>query len=104
MAYVATVRHDGTEIQIGVSRYDAKSRSDDAEMAVAVADEWQRRGLGTMLVKELVQTARSNGVKRLYSIALVGNVAMRALAKNLGMNARQDSSNLNQIMYSLALS
>jgi GNAT superfamily N-acetyltransferase len=103
MAFVATVRHDGTEIEIGVSRYAANSRSDVGEMAVTVADEWQQRGLGTMLVKKIIQFARSNGMKQLCSIALADNVAMRALAKDLGMSASRDPSNPNQIIYSLTL-
>lgn len=103
MAFVATVRHDGAEMEIGVSRYAADSRPDVREMAVTVADDWQRRGLGTMLVKELIQSARSNGVKQLYSIGLADNVAMRALAKAVGMSASRDRSNPNQIIYSLTL-
>ena len=103
MAFVATVRHDGTEIEVGVSRYAPNSRSDVREMAVTVADEWQQRGLGTMLMKQLIQSARDNGVKQLYSIDLADNVAMRALAEDLGMSANRDPSNPTQTIYSLTL-
>ena len=50
MAFVATVRRDGVETEIGVSRYAPNSRSDAREIAVTVADEWQHKGLGTMLM------------------------------------------------------
>jgi RimJ/RimL family protein N-acetyltransferase len=103
MAFVATIREDGRETEIGVSRYASNSKSDVREIAVTVADEWQRKGLGTILMKQLIQSARSNGVKHLYSIDLADNTAMRALAEDLGMSASTDLNNPQQIIYSLAL-
>jgi len=70
MAFVATVSRNGREMEIGVSRYAPNSRSDVREIAVTVADEWHHRGVGTLLMKQLIQTARTNGVKQLYSVDL----------------------------------
>jgi hypothetical protein len=53
-------------------------------------------------MKQLIQSARSNGVKHLYSIDLADNAGMRALAEDLGMSASRDPSNPQQTMYSLA--
>ena len=103
MAFVATIRDDGRETEIGVSRYAPNSSSDVREIAVTVADDWQRKGLGTMLMKQLIQSAQSNGVKHLYSIDLADNAAMRALAGDLGMSASRDPNDLQQTIYSLAL-
>jgi GNAT superfamily N-acetyltransferase len=103
MAFVATIREDGRETEIGVSRYAPNSSSDVREIAVTVADDWQRKGLGTTLMKQLIQSARSNGVKHLYSIDLADNAGMRALAEDLGMSASRDPSNPQQTIYSLAL-
>jgi GNAT superfamily N-acetyltransferase len=103
MAFVATVHRDGGEREIGVSRYAPNSRADVREIAVTVADEWQHRGLGTLLMKQLIQSARSNGVKELYSIDLADNSAMHALATDLGMSAHTDPADPTQIVYSLSL-
>ena len=103
MAFVATVRRNDREMEIGVSRYAPNSKSEVREIAVTVADEWQHKGLGTTLMKELIQTARSNGVKQLYSIDLADNTAMRALAKDLGMSEARDPSDPHQRIYSLKL-
>jgi RimJ/RimL family protein N-acetyltransferase len=103
MAFVATIRRDGREIEIGVSRYAPNSRSDVREIAVTVADEWQQKGLGTELMKSLIQSARSNGVKQLYSIELSDNAAMRALADDLHMSAHRDPDDPHQTIYSLQL-
>ncbi len=103
MAFVATIRRDGQEVEIGVSRYAPNSRSDVREIAVTVADEWQHKGLGTKLMGQLIQSARSNGVKQLYSVELSDNSAMRALAKDLNMSASRDPNDPHQTIYSLQL-
>jgi len=52
---------------VGVARFIRIPREpDQAEMAVTVADSWQRRGLGTALPRELAQRAarRTSGTSR----------------------------------------
>jgi L-amino acid N-acyltransferase YncA len=73
------------------------------EIAVTVADEWQHKGLGRKLMEQLIQSARSNGVKRLYSIELSDNAAMRALAEDLKMDVERDPNDPHQTIYSLRL-
>ena len=103
MAFVATTRDAGRETEIGVSRYAPNSSADVREIAVTVADDWQGRGLGTMLMKQLIKSARDNGVKHLYSVDFADDAAMRALADDLGMSARGDPANPQQTIYSLEL-
>lgn len=103
MAFVATIQRDGRETEIGVGRYAPNSRADVREIAVTVADEWQRKGLGTKLMKQLIQSAQCNGVKQLYSIELSDNAVMRSLAKDLNMSARPDPDDPHQTIYSLQL-
>jgi GNAT superfamily N-acetyltransferase len=103
MAFVATVQNDGRETEIGVSRYVQSSKDDVREMAVAIADEWQQKGLGQLLVEPLIAHAKSRGVKRLYSVDFADNTAMRELASALGMGVRRDPGDANQVIYSLTL-
>jgi hypothetical protein len=103
MAFVATIRHGGLETEIGVSRYAPNSRSDVREIAITVADGWQHTGLGTKLMRQLIQSAQCNGVKQLYSVELSDNAAMRALASELGMSAHGDPTDPHQTIYSLQL-
>ena len=103
MAFVATVLRKGREVEIGVARYAPYAGSNTREIAVTVADEWQQRGLGTTLVKHLIETAKVNGVTQLYSVGFVDNRAMAALAKNFGMVSMRDPSDPHQVIYSLAL-
>jgi RimJ/RimL family protein N-acetyltransferase len=103
MAFVATVSENGHEVEIGVSRYAPNASGDVREMAVTVADAWQNKGLGIRLTRQLIQHAREHGVRRLYSMDLADNDAMRHLAKDLGMTAMPDPDDTHQVIYSLTL-
>jgi GNAT superfamily N-acetyltransferase len=103
MAFVATVRQDGREVEIGVSRYAPNSHCDVREVAVTVADEWQHKGLGASLMNQLIKTARLQGIKQLYSVNLADDIGMSALAKELGMRSIRDPSDPHQTIHSLTL-
>jgi RimJ/RimL family protein N-acetyltransferase len=102
-AFIATTTQEGEEREIGVVRYAADTRPDVREMAITVADEWQKKGLGTLLAEQLIGFARELGIKKLYSIDLAGNSHMRALADHLGMSVHRDPNDAHQVIYSLAL-
>ena len=64
---------------VGVARY-VRTGPETAEPAVVVADDWQGRGVGSALLRRLVQRARSEGIRRFEAPVLAGNVeAIRAL-------------------------
>jgi len=56
----------------------------EAELAIAVADDWQQRGLGDRLLVQLLRQARNRGVDLLFGEALNDNVAVRKLAQRQG--------------------
>ena len=101
MAFVAIIQDKGNEKQIGVSRYAINQYGDSYEFSVAVSDQWQNKGLGTLLMKYLIDYARKQGVERLYSIDFTDNYKMRSLAKDLGMHAESDPNDSKQVIYSL---
>ena len=49
---------------VGVARYARGPEPDAAELAVVVADAWQRQGVGTRLLAALGERARGEGVRR----------------------------------------
>ena len=65
-ALLAVLRERGIEKIIGVGKYNAIRAGNEpprkAEMVVAVADEHQGRGIGTLLLEHLVQIGRSHGI------------------------------------------
>jgi GNAT superfamily N-acetyltransferase len=74
---------DAGEI-VAVARYD-RSRDDTtkAEMAIVVEDDWQARGLGRMLLRQLGKEAWRNGVTTLTASVLGENRRMLHLAHAL---------------------
>jgi GNAT superfamily N-acetyltransferase len=70
---------------VGVARYvrDA-ARPSAAEVAVTVVDDWQGRGLGTLLLEGITTRAREEGVDTFTALMLVENGEMMDLLKRLG--------------------
>jgi acetyltransferase len=56
----------------------------EAEIAVLVTDRLQRTGLGTELMKRLIQVARDEKMERIVANFLIENVTLRAIAERLG--------------------
>lgn len=103
MAYVALHMEDGVLTEIGVARYAAIDGQVQCESAVVVADQWQRKGLGTTLMTHLIEAARSNGFQQMISMDAASNSHMRHLADALGFVARQDPLDATQVVYELTL-
>jgi RimJ/RimL family protein N-acetyltransferase len=77
----ALVALDGSGRGVGVARY-VRTPGDptSAEVAVAVVDDWHRRGLATELLGRLSELARQNGIERYKAIVSADNeVVLRAL-------------------------
>jgi acetate---CoA ligase (ADP-forming) len=70
---------------IGVGRYDREAPAADiAEVAFAVVDEHQGRGIGTRLLELLTNHARSNGVSQFRAYVLGENRQMMRVFRNSG--------------------
>ena len=70
---------------VGLARFvrDAADRS-VAEIAFAVGDEWQGRGLGRLLVRELAELAAAQGITRFSARVHPSNAPALALLRGLG--------------------
>lgn len=104
MTYVAVpaAQHDGRIV--GVCRYaSAQSPCVEAEISVAVTDDWQHKGLATLLVTRLIEHARNAGIERLYSVDAATNHRMRRLARHLGFSERPDPDDVHQVIYTMEL-
>jgi acetyltransferase len=86
MAFIATTVEDGAEKQIGVVRYATEAGRETCEFALVVGDEWQRKGIGSGLMKRLMGVARERGLKTMRGEVLSNNAAMLRLMKGLGFS------------------
>jgi len=70
---------------LGVARYVRLSEDPEAaEIAVAVVDDWHRRGLGPALLTELSSRARHEGIRRFIALVQADNRDAMALAEGVG--------------------
>jgi RimJ/RimL family protein N-acetyltransferase len=84
-ALVGTIhKPGGKERIVGVARYDRIPKTDVAETAVAVVDEFQRRGLGSALMSILGKVARDHGIKTFTLIVMPENQQMLGLLRKMG--------------------
>lgn len=69
---------------VGIARYVRDADDPQAaEIAVTVIDDWQGRGLGTELVAQLSERARSEGIRRFTALVAADNPAMARLLRNV---------------------
>lgn len=106
MAYVATIKVSGSEKEIGVCRYatatDAKAG--ESEMAVTIGDDYPYQDIAQVLLKTLIEHAKENHIKRLFSIELSTNFRMHTLAGHFAMTANIHPDDNTLVIYSLDLS
>jgi acetyltransferase len=90
LALIATTLEHGRERQIGVARYVKEPTPGQAEFAIVLSDDWQRRGLGTKLALSLMDAAKRHGVRWLVGTTLSTNTAMLELGRKLGFQLAAD--------------
>ena len=100
-AFAAVDERDGS--LAGIARYVRHTGSEcGAELAVEVADELQRRGIGTALCTRVIERARENGLTVLTATSLWSNQPARRLLRRLGFHARRSQG--REIELAMALS
>ncbi len=100
VAIVGTVPEAHGEDIIAIGRYYVNPRTNRAELALLVRDDWQGRGIGTFLLKYLITIARRNGVSGFNAEVLRQNRAAQALLQKSGLKMR---STLSEGVYSFEL-
>lgn len=68
---------------IGVARY-VRTEPEVAEAAFTITDDFQGRGLGTILLQALAMVGASHGFRRFEMTMLADNTAMAHLARKAG--------------------
>jgi len=79
MVFVATTGPDGDESIVAVAGYDRDARSNLAEVALVVRDDFQGRGLGTRMLEALVEAAREHGIAGFTAVVRADNAPMLAV-------------------------
>jgi GNAT superfamily N-acetyltransferase len=88
MALLAFAKMGDTSSLVGEAVLVTMPRSLHSEMALSVADAWQRKGVGAALLADLECRARMRGARYLYGDVLRTNVAMKSFARKAGFSLR----------------
>jgi GNAT superfamily N-acetyltransferase len=102
-AFVALIADGAEKREIGVARFSARPDNLTCECAVVVSDEWQGRGLATVLMRHLIDVARERGIECMYSVDSAGNHGMQELAAHLGFQRKADPDDASQVLHTLDL-
>jgi acetyltransferase len=86
MALVAERPVDGEDQIIGVGRLTQQPGRNEAEFAMLVIDEYQGEGIGTELLRRLVEVGKNEGLDRITADILPQNRAMQRVCEKLGFN------------------
>jgi acetyltransferase len=76
---------------VGVGRLVRFHVGDEAELAVIVNDEFQRRGIGVELIRQLLEFARDEEIHTITATLLRENTAMHKVFKRLGFTFRDEA-------------
>jgi acetate---CoA ligase (ADP-forming) len=87
---VATHHEGGDERILGVGRYCAKDAR--AEVAFAVTDRHQGRGIGSVLLEHLIRIARARGIEELEADVMDDNRAMLDVFQASGFVLRSETA------------
>jgi len=85
------------ELLLGVGRLSADPDFEQAEFALVVATDRQRRGYGEMLLRRVVEYAKGRGIRRVFGIILRENHRMLALAERVGFTRTAGRAGHNDI-------
>ncbi len=89
---------------LGVARYIRHAEDHDgAEVAVTVVDEWQRRGLGTELLRRLVDRARQEGIRHFTALVAADNAAVLGLLRESLVGVRVTDRGSGAVEYEIPL-
>ena len=99
LALVAVIGADGTvsapdpgvpERIIGVVRYLLNPDRETCEFAVAISDAYQGCGLGSQMMRALLEAATDKGLRQMQGVVLRANRAMLGLMRHLGFQITPD--------------
>jgi len=85
---------------LGIGRLTREDDPDEGEVAVLVADKFQNLGLGTELMRRLIELARQERYSRIVAYVLAENAPMRNLAKrfHFEMEASPDPTQIRAVL------
>ena len=89
MAILAELQENQGKKEIGVARLILEPDRNSGEFAVVVADDYQKKGLGTKLMDMLIEIAEEKELSDIYGIILPENEGMLRLCEKMGFTLKR---------------
>lgn len=104
-AWAAFALDEAGQPGVGVSRFiRLADHPDTAEAAVTVADKFQGRGLGTILLAKLAQAAIERGVAHFVAYVLAENRELLEALRDVGARVRREEPGVDRVEFDLPVS
>ena len=103
MALIAVTKDAGEDKEIAVARYITNPDGNSCEFAIVVADAWLRKGIGTQLMRSLIQVAKARGLRSMEGEVLADNRPMLDMARNLEFTILPDKEDPNVLLLNKVL-
>lgn len=100
MALVVLTEAGEAADMVAIAHYHKDPKTDFAEAAFMVRDDWQSKGIGTALMQKLVLSARKNGIKGFTADVFMQNHGMLRIFHKCGYRVE---SQLSDGTYSLRI-
>ena len=92
MVLVAEHRNpDGSSEIVAIGRLNKLVSGDEAETAILVKDSFHGRGLGTELLRRLIEFGRRDNLRRISANTLAENVEIQQICRKLGFELHRTS-------------
>jgi len=92
IALVAIDESDEAEVMLGSARIIGDPDGKSAEFSVLVADAWQGKGIGALLLRRCLEIAKRRGMEIVWGTVLQENRNMLKLAKKQGFDIKPGES------------
>jgi acyl-CoA hydrolase/GNAT superfamily N-acetyltransferase len=90
MALVVVDSHSPAQDIVAIARYDVDPATGLADIAFVVRDDWQRMGIGTLLMRRMGEIARARGLAGFSADVLASNKLMLGVFQQSGLEVRSE--------------
>jgi acetyltransferase len=88
---------------LAVVRLHREPRGDSGEYAITVRSDMQGRGIGRMMMAQIIAYGRRQGLKSIFGLVLAENHGMLNLSRALGFTAKTDFEDPTIVRVELSL-
>ena len=103
MGFIAVVSQGEREREVGAAQFRINATGDSCDASLAVSGEWRKRGIGSLLMRRLVEAAKARGLRHMRANAVMHSESGDQLASRIGFQRRQDPRDSATVIYDLDL-